>query len=190
MFGRKSTATVWLPSITRAIRIQVVNGNCRKPAAAHRRDRRRRGRSRRPGARDSSPSARAMASPVSRTHSSLERSTPAAPRGQRIEAIVRVDQRDGFAACRRGREEPAQHGRPSGRSRADDLRQVARAAARRRARSSRAGTPGAARSSAVRACPRAARDVSVTSSLRARSSDSSAARAASFSLFIRLARRV
>ena len=76
--------------------------SCRETAAApppaHPRRRRRPGRSRRPGARDSSPSMRADASPVSRTHSSFDEIEAGRCGRGRIEPIARIDQRDRFAA--------------------------------------------------------------------------------------------
>ena len=75
-FAPTSSATVWLPSITRAMRIQVVNGNARSAAAAHIREIER-DQAEAAGLEDEvhrlercQAAGRVAASPVPRTHSS------------------------------------------------------------------------------------------------------------------------
>ena len=170
------SATVWLPSITRAIRIQVVCGNCRTHAAwsvgeieghdaeAARLQHEVRGLERaRRVTRFAYPQ-------------QLRQIEPGERGGVRVEAIVRVDECDGFATRRGGRERAMKDRRAAGRARSDDFRQVARGPGRRRA-------PHRARPGRWEPCRGPARStgrdvVSVTSSLRVRRSDSRCARAA------------
>ena len=128
-----SSATVGLPSTTRARRNQVVNGNARTVRSATS-DRSRTTSPNPPACRTRfiALSAR-VASPVSRIHNSVidrgRRPRPMPDRNDRRYRRAPPARRAG-----RGRERTAHHRRSSRRSSADDLRQMTARAARRQAR--------------------------------------------------------
>ena len=178
------SAAVSLPSTIRAMRIHVVQGN-RRSAGAGTSARSRTTSPKPPAWRISENAFSARAASASAcprgAHPQHARGQPARRRGRRIEGVARVDQRDRFAASRRGRQRlTATDDRPL-----DGAPVISDRCPRRRpppSAASRSGRPlgPAARAAAPR---RPGASVSVPSSLRARRRDSSAAR---ISLFLRL----
>ena len=183
-----SSATVWLPSIMRAMRIQVVYGNCRSAGAGTSA----RSNATRPkppawSTRFSAFNARSALAASRGSRAAATRSTPAAAAdaGSNRSAVsisATTSPRAVAAAAsrhehRRAARRPARRRSPTG----------ARGAARRRAARRAPAMPGRRQPLVRSAPPRPPTSVSVTSSFRARSNDSSAARAAPFSPFLRLA---
>ena len=130
-----SSATVWLPSMTRAMRIQVVIGK-RRSAGARDIGEIERDQAEAAGLEDEVHRLQRArsASPVPRIHSSRERSRPAAGADAGSNRSCGIDQRDDFATRRRGRGHratTASSGRPIAARRSP---RDARAAGRRRAR--------------------------------------------------------